>query len=189
MPNYCDYSMCVKGERKNIEEFIKVIQADYDYGTMEFSHDRHFFRVFEASYDEIEELGNEKCQVIIKGYCAWSVSSCMFDNYSLSYYSSLKKDYPNEFRGTTLPIESERLNLDIEVYSEECGMCFQEHYVILKGDLVCDECVDWCEYYLCDYETKEDAERELEIEITDEEWEGDEDFISRGGFGDWDFSI
>ena len=49
-------------------------------------------------------------------------------------------------------IESERLNLDIEVYSEECGMCFQEHYVILKGDLVCDECVDWCEYYLCDYE-------------------------------------
>ena len=114
----------------------------------------------------------------------------MFNDGSLSYYSRLEKNYPNEFRGTTLPIESERLNLDIEVYSEECGCCFQEHYMILKGDLICEECVDWYEYCLGDYETKEEAEEELEIEITDEEWEnGQDDYISRGGFGNWDFSI
>lgn len=188
MPNYCDYSMCVKGTKENVEEFIKVIQADYDYGTMEFSHNRHLFRVFEANYDEVEELCNNTFQVVINGYCAWSVASCMFNNHDSSYYNSLKAQYPNNFRGTTLPIESERLNLDIEVYSEECGMCFQEHYIILKGNVVCNECVEWCEYCLDDYNSREEAERELEISITNAEWK-EGGFISRGGFDDWDFEI
>lgn len=189
MPNYCNYSMCVKGTKESVEEFIKVIQADYDYGTMEFSHDRHLFRVFEAEYDEVEEVYNGIYQVIIKGYCAWSVNCCMLDTSKSSYYKSLKTDYPCEFRGTTLPIESKRLNLDIEVFSEEGGMCFQEHYVILKGDIVCDDCVDWQEYYIGEFNSKEEAERELGIEITDEEWNSEEDYIGRGGFGDWDFEI
>ena len=189
MPNYCYYSMCVKGTKENVEEFIKVIQADYDYSTMTFSHDRHLFRVFEAEYDEIERLDKYMYQVVIQGNCAWSVSSCMLDNGSYGYYEDCKKRFPNEFRGTTLPIESERLGLDIEVFSEECGMCFQEHYVILNGKLIVDECEDWNEYYLCDYNTKEEAEETLGIKITDEEWNGDEDFISRGGFGEWNFTI
>jgi hypothetical protein len=180
------YSMCVKGKKESIEEFIKVMQADYDYGTMEFSYDRHFFRVFEANYEEIEQLDLDEYQVIINGYCAWSVSSCMFKSY---YYRDLKERYPNEFRGTTLQSESIRLGLDIEVYSEECGCCFQEHYVILNGAVTVEESVDWYEYDLSEFDTKEEAEEELEIEITDEEWNSGEDFIGRGGFGDWDFTI
>lgn len=179
------YSMCVKGKKENINEFIKVIKAGYDYGAMEFDHDRHFCRVFEAYYEEIEDLGNGLAQVIINGDCAWSVNSCMFED---GYYSSLKAAYPNEFRGTTLPIESKRLGLDIEVFSEECGMCFQEHYVIINGDVIIDECVDWYEYCIDEYKTKEEAEEDLGIEITDEEWE-EHEFISRGGFGDWNFDI
>lgn len=189
MPNLCMYSMCVKGKKENIEEFIKVIEANYNYGTMEFSYDRHFFRVFEAYYEEIEQVKDDIYQVIIGGDCAWSVSSCMFDNHSLGYYATFKKDYGDKCRGTTLPIESKNLNLSIEVYSEECGMCFQEHYVIINGDVVVDECVDWYEYYLRDYATKSEAEEELEIEITDEEWNGQDDYISRGGFDNWDFTI
>ena len=193
MPNYCNYSMCVIGEKESVEEFIKIIQADYDYGTMEFSYDRHFFRVFEADYDEIENLGedhgNDVYQVIINGYCAWSVSSCMFDTGEYCYYQELKKRFPDEFRGTTILAESERLNLSVEIFSEECGMCFQEHYTIIDGKIIEDECVDYYEYYLRDYETKEEAEEELEIEITDEEWNGPDDFISRGGFDSWEFTI
>lgn len=189
MPNYCYYSMCAIGSKDSIEEFIKVIQADYDYGTMEFSYDRHFFRVFEADDDEIKKIGPHLYQVTISGNCAWSVSSCMFNDHSTSYYASLKSRYPKDFRGTTLPIESERLNLNIEVFSEECGMCFQEHYVIINGDIIVRECVDWEEYCLEDYETKEEAEEDLGIEITDEEWESGEPYISRGGFGEWDFTI
>lgn len=28
----------------------------------------------------------------------------------------------------------------MEVYSEECGFGFQEHYAFADGDLICDEC-------------------------------------------------
>jgi hypothetical protein len=188
MPNYCNYSMCVVGkQRKNVEEFIKVINADYNYGTMEFSYDRHMFRVFEATADEIEDRGDGTFEVIINGYCAWSVASCMLEH---GYYRDVKRDYPDNFRGTTLPLESKRLGLDIEVFSEESGMCFQEHYIISNGELEVDETEDWEEIWVEDYETKEDAEEDLEIKITDEEWEigSEEGYFTRGGF-DWDFEI
>ena len=184
MPNYCNYSMCVKGKKENIEEFVKVIQAHYDYNTMEFSHDRHLFRVFDAYYDEIEELADNSYQVVINGCCAWSVISCMFED---GYYSDIKERFPNDCRGTTLPIESKRLNLDIEVYSDESGCCFQEHYVVIKGDVVCEESVDWYEYFIDEYDSKEEAEKNLDIEITDAEWQ--EGYASRGGFETWDFEI
>lgn len=191
MPNICLYSMCTIGKKEDVEEFIKVIKADYDYGTMEFSHDRHFFRVFEADCDEIEDLGaniygDNLYKVIINGECAWSVGCCMFRG---GYYDDFKERFQNEFRGTTIPAESERLNLSIEVFSEECGCCFQEHYTVIDGKIIEDECVDWYEYDLSEYDTKEEAEENLEIEITDEEWNSGEDFISRGGFSSWDFTI
>ena len=51
-----------------------------------------------------------------------------------------------------------------------------------------DDCVDWCEYFLDEFGTKEEAEKELGITITDDEWES-RDVIERGGFGEWDFEI
>lgn len=91
MPNLCMYSMCVKGAKEKVEEFLKVIQADYDYGTMEFSHDRHLFRVFEACCNGIEELSDNRYQAIIDGDCAWSVHTCMFED---GYYSDIKGRFP-----------------------------------------------------------------------------------------------
>lgn len=186
MPNYCYYSMCVKGSKKNVEEFIKVMQADYNYSEKHFTFDRHMFRVFSAYADEVERDKGNVYSTVINGDCAWSVSTCMFEG---NYYNSLKERYPDEFRGTTLLRESKRLKLNIEVYSEESGCCFQEHYVIMDGDLIVDECVEWEEYSLDEYETKEEAERELEITITDEEWSDNEGYITRGGFDNWDFEI
>ena len=186
MPNYCNYSMKVVGTKQNIQEFIKVIQADYNYYDMTFSYDRHMFRVFEAEHDEIEERADGRFETVINGYCAWSVASCMF---AAGYYRDSQKSHPDNFKGTTLDIESKNLNLDIEVYSEEPGCCFQEHYIIINGDIVCDECVDWYEYWVEEYESKEDAQEELEIEITDEEWDTCDGCIRRGGFDDWCFEI
>ena len=187
MPNYCNYSMCVVGKKESIEEFIEVMNAGYNYGTMEFDYDRQMFRVFEAVNDEIEEYCDGRFQTIINGYCAWSVRSCMFED---GYYRDIKDRYPDNFRGTTLLLESEKLGIDIEVYSEEGGMCFQEHYVIIEGELVRDETTDWEEIWVEGYETKEGAEEDLGIEITDEEWsEGQsEGYFTRGGFA-WDFEI
>lgn len=186
MPNYCYYSMCVRGTKENVEEFIKVIEADYNYTDMKFTYKRHFFRVFEADYGEIEQMGDDDYRVTISGDCAWSVATCMLEG---GYYRDIKARYPREFRGTTLPKESKRLNLAIEVYSEECGMCFQEHYLFDNGDTIIDECVDYNEYYIGDFNSKADAEDELDIEITDEEWNSGEEYIKRGGFEEWYFDI
>ena len=185
MANNCFYSMYVKGSKEDVEEFIKVIKADYDYGTMKFSHDRHMFRVFSADEVEIEKRDDGKYGVVINGDCAWSVQSCMLED---GYYARCKAQYGDQFRGTSLENESENLNLEIEVFSEECGCCFQEHYVIRNGYVDVEECVEWHEYFIDEYDTKEEAEKDLEIEITDQEWEIRE-IITRGGFDNWDFTI
>ena len=189
MPNYCYYQMCVRGTKENIERFINVIQADYNYSTMEFSNDRHLFRVFEADYDKIEKLDENDYRVIISGDCAWSVSGCMLNEHRSSYYSRIKEQYPNDFRGTTLPKESKRLHLDIEVYSEECGEAFQEHYHFKNGKTIANECVDYNEYCIGDYNSKVEAEEDLGIKITDEEWNSGEEYIRRGGFEEWYFDM
>lgn len=186
MPNYCYYQMCVRGTKKNVDEFIKIINADYNYTDMKFTYKRHFFRVFDAHCDELEQVGDDDYRVFISGDCAWSVASCMLEQ---GYYRRVKAEYPKEFRGTTLPKESKRLNLVIEVYSEECGCEFQEHYLFENGDTLIDECVDYREYYIGDYNSKSEAEDELDIEITDEEWSSGEEYIKRGGFDSWDFEI
>lgn len=188
MPNICNYSMRVVGKRINIKEFIKIMKADYDYYSMTFSHNCHFFRVFEADADEIEDYCDGRSAVTINGDCAWSVYTCMFNNGPRSYYQELKRSYPNDFHGTLLPIESKRLNLDIEIFSEEGGCAFQEHYIVKQGEILCDDCVDWIKYDVEPYKSKNEAAKDLEVEFTDEEWNNNDGTICRGGF-EWDFSI
>lgn len=85
-----------------------------------------------------------------------------------TYYNQLLH-YEN-FRGTTLLEIRKTYNVDIKVYSEEPGLCFQEHYVIKNGCLEVEEEVPYYENY-----NEETGEYE-----------------SEGGFGSWDtwkFSI
>ena len=74
-----------------------------------------------------------------------------------------------------------------------CGKPKEETKRLITGPdgvCICDECVEWNEYYLGEYETKEEAERELGIIITDDEWlDNKDDSITRGGFPDWYFEI
>ena len=190
MPNYCDYSMCVRGTKEAINEFIKVIQADYDYSENKFSFDRHLFRVFEANVNEFEEVGDAQYRAIIDGYCAWSVSCCMLNSGDYSYYHTFEQRFKESFRGTTLLQESEKLNLAIEVFSQEPGCCFSEYYLIKNGELEESDCVKFYEYCIDDYKTKEEAEKELTTVITDYEWNNRHNvpWITRGGF-EWDFSL
>ena len=183
MPNYCDYEMRVQGKKENVEEFVRVIKTDYHYddaGNCKCEAGRHLWRVFEAN-DDMVDIEDGMAVANIWGYCAWSVFSCMFDG-----DGTYQQDRPDSC-GTTLQIESKNLCLDIEVYSKEPGMCFMEHYYIDNGEITVDECVEYAEYCICDYETKEEAEEELGIIISDHEWEH-EDYVGRGGM-EWDFSI
>ena len=181
MANICSFSMCVKGERKNIEAF---------YNAMIQNGNIYMGRGGDASI----EYEDEENRAFIDGWCKWSVQSAMIDN------AISMRTEPNiwsfgdgvdatKIEFITLFEACKKWNLDMEVYSEESGCCFQEHYICSNGNVICDECVEWNEYWISDYDTKEEAEKELDIKITDEEWNSGEDCISRGGFEDWDFEI
>jgi hypothetical protein len=180
MANICDFVMRVKGKRENIEKF---------YNTMHQNGNVYMGRGAEA---EINYEDNDIAE--INGWCKWSVVSALIDN-AISMRTEPGKWYFganfnfSKTQFVTLIEACRRWDIDMEVYSEESGCAFQEHYMVVDGDLVIDECVEWNEYCIDDYETKEEAERELEIEITDEEWDSKDSFISRGGFGEWNFEI
>ena len=129
----------------------------------------------------------------LTGTCKWSIQSALIDN-AVSMRNHPERWHfgdmdPSSLEFITLYQACYRWNLVMEVYSEECGNQFQEHYICDKGVILCDDCVDWEEYWIDDYETKEEAEAELGITITDEEWENRDDRITRGGFENWDFEI
>ena len=191
MANLCDYEMKIVGRKEDIADFIKVMQCDYDYEKNEFSFNRHMGgRVFDAiEVPEGMNFESGKYSIEIYGDCAWSVQACMTDG-DFTYYKDFEDEYGDNSRSTTLQLESERLHLDIEVYSNEIGIGFQEHYLIKDGLTKISESADLYVYCIEDYETKEEAELDNDITITDEEWSDNDGYIYRGGFENYGvFSI
>ena len=180
MANICSFSMCVKGKHEDIEKF---------YNAMSQKGKVYMGRGAEAeiNYDDDDNIA------FIDGWCKWSVQSALIDN-AISMRTEPSTWYWGEnvdatkLEFVTLHEACVKWNLDMEVYSEECGCCFQEHFVIVNGDMIVDDCVDYYEYFIGDYKTKEEAEADLDIVITDEEWNREE-YITRGGFRSWDFEI
>lgn len=178
MANMCDFVMRVRGKRENIEEFYNALIQNG--------------KIYMGRGAEAEINYEDGNTAQIKGWCKWSVVSALIDN-AISMRTepnrwSFDEDV-SELEFITLIEACKKWNVDMEVYSEEPGCCFQEHFIVIDGELVVDECVEWNEYCIDDFETKEEAEVELGIEITDEEWESGEAFISRDGFGEWIFEI
>lgn len=177
----CDFSMCVNGKRSDIEKF---------YNAMSQKGNVYMGRGADAEI----RYEDEENKAFIDGWCKWSIQSALIDN-AISMRKEPDKWYwgdsvdTSKIEFVTLFEACKKWNIDMEVYSEECGCCFQEHFVVVNGDVIVDECVDYEEYCIDDYNSKEDAERELGIEITDEEWTSGDTFIGRGGFENWDFEI
>ena len=183
MANICSFSMLVNGTHDNIEKFYNAMSQDGDI---------YMGRGAEAEIkydDNYDDEGNDRA--FIDGWCKWSVQSALHDN-AISMRTkpemwAFHNTDPSKLEFITFIEASEKWNLEVEVYSEEPGCEFQEHYIVRNGIMELDECVEWHEYWIDDYETKEEAEEEIGIFITDEEWE--EGFVQRGGFGEWVFEI
>lgn len=143
MANICNFSMVVKGKKENIEQFIDMMQQK---GTVWMGRGAV---VYSQDMEELEN-GIYRCQ--IDGDTKWSVISSMVDN-AISMRTETEKwgfgDDINkaELSFVTLFEACEQLQLDMEVYSEEAGIGFQEHYVFIDGNLVAEECVDYTEEY------------------------------------------
>lgn len=143
MPNYCDYAMKIKGSKRVIERVVKCLTTDYDYSKRKPAEHKHFFRVFEAWFnnnkDEMKRNEDGTYTLQVNGYCAWSVHSCMCSG-AHTYYEDCKKEHPNNFMGTTLKEQSK--NCEIEVFSEEPGCMFSEHYLFKNGKCLIDDCIE-----------------------------------------------
>ena len=180
MANYCNFNMCIVGRRSDIEAF---------YNAMILKGEIRMGRGAEA---EIEF--DDENHAAINGCCKWSVVSAMVEDAETmrtnpEHWAWDEDINPCDFEFITLFEACLKWNLVVEFYSEESGCTFQEHCVCNKGVVICNERAEWHEYCIDNYETKNDAESDLGIEITDEEWNGGDSFVGRGGFGSWDFKI
>lgn len=165
MANNCDYVMKIVGKQPDVEELI---------ARLTYENDKSFGRIF-----DLMEIDSKKHEGIYYyeccGDCAWSIYSSIIDVGENNVVAATKE-----------------LNLVIEIYSNECGCAFQEHYIISKGKTLKDECVDWQEWYYpeLDDETKEHvckligcSQEELQKMAKEKD-----DYVSYGGFenyGEW----
>ena len=154
MANNCGFSLKARGSEKDLSRLLSIMNyTDSEY---------RLYRIFEAVADTYEESNT----IYIYGDCAWSVRSCMLD-IEFNYYNSAKKTNSlvdnKGVKGITIDQLAKILNLDIEIWSEEYGCGFQEHYIINhNGEIEVSDCVD-----------------AVEVEVGDDEWE------VQGGFPDY----
>lgn len=185
MANDCLGYVTVRGYKDNVDEFTRIIQADYDYNKMEFSHKPHLFRVFEAQI-YYEELNGLQKTVSYSIDCAWSIYSCMLKG-DHTYYNDLKERF-KEFYGTHLQQEAKRLNLWIEAQGSEPALGFQEYYLINNfGMVIEDHCVDYHEVCPDWYDLLDEFNDDLkgfgsDMQYTEQEFKNKKyDIISIGG--------
>ena len=152
MANDCNYEMKIKGSKETIQRVIDCLKANYNYYEGKPAH-KHFFRVFECvdedEYEIYGDNGDGTFTAFVWGYCAWSVWSCMMKG-EHTYYDDVKRNHPDTFMGTCLEEQSQ--DCEIEVFSEEPGMGFSEHYYFKNGVCLIDTSVEMREEWDEEYE-------------------------------------
>lgn len=190
----CIFSMKINGKVEGVKKFIDIMETDcrVDWeaskgvSNMKYvchgDSDRYFWHLDNLYFSDIEDVGNGMVSVRIRGECSYSVYCCMFEGES-TYYEFYKGS-----NGTTLVNESKNLDLDIEVFSSEPVYEFMEHYLIKKGTLLVKDVIDYCEYWLDDYDDVDELNKICGTNFTQEDWDNADEFISIGGI-EWHFSI
>lgn len=166
MANNCYFRMKVVGMPEHIKELIDMLTKKDKYQDTGLGG-IYFCEIYEGSADE--------GAVELWGECAWSVATAMIDYGTLDVI--------------TLPAATEKFGLTVEVYSEELGMGFQEHYLVENGKIIIEECVDCEEYYVQDMTADEKEEFKREHRLTEGEIieRMEEGYVKIGGFERWDF--
>lgn len=142
----------------NLREFDNIVVNSH----MSDPKEKYFLRSeFELLTDPIVLLNAEDYEMLCIDYggtCAWNVGSTLACNLVEDNVGPLV---------TNLQRESELLALDIEVFSEEPGWGFQEHYLYKQGWEIKNEILPYEDIY---------------NEKTDE-------YERTGGFESWGFTI
>ncbi len=165
MANECDFKMRILGREQNVDELMTLLRYENN-GTF-----RGFGHIWEIDIIS-EHRDNGLYCVDTAGACAWSIHSSLID-------------VP-----TTQNIlnESKRLGLAVEIYSKEPGFAFSEHYIIARGEMLREECIDYEEINILGMSAAElDAfSRKSEHSIEELKKLADENdgYVAIGGFGE-----
>ena len=162
MANNCMVDMKISGKAKNIKELVDMLSRKGQY------KNDGLGRVFECCYDDYDfEVANDEDIIGVNVFLdvAWSIQSAMRNNSSRN-----------------LETETKRLNLVVEAYSTEPGFGFQEHVLIDRGEVIIDECIDYEEYYVGDYESIEAYNEDNDTDFTEDMVNENED-VCIGGYG------
>ena len=132
MANNCWYCMSVVGPRESIERLYSIMNYE--------DPKLYIYRVFEATWcDEPEEIEDGRYFAKISGDVAWSISSWLDD---IPYVTrNDRRLYVN------LRFLSDLLHLDFEIQSEEPGCAFQQHCVIVNGEVKMYQDCTWFDLY------------------------------------------
>lgn len=171
MANICRFNMVVKGEKDKVEIFKNMIRGA---GTV------HMGSCAEIDNEQMEKLDNNIFRCFLDGQTEWSVlSSLISDAITMreepETWNFCDTDKPKFF--ITLFEACEQLELDMECYSDESDIGFQEHFLFVNGELLENECID---YDVDDYDDYDDDDYD------DDDYDED---IFTGGFGEWKFQI
>lgn len=129
MANNCYFEMKIAGEEKAVEEFVQMLRWEGPFKQSGLG--RVYSFDVDLSLAEKDPDGRPFISVQGQGDCAWSIKTAMIDT----------KRHP-------LLEEIKRLGLAVEAYSSEPGVGFQEHYLIVKDEVLIDECVDYEEHWI-----------------------------------------
>lgn len=133
MPNYCRWKMHVQGDPASIEVLAARLRGDMDAEL--FFPRANLMNTFEMSWLDSRTAS-------LEADCAWSVYSCMFDG-----SNTYKADAMDPSPYATLEDSSRELALKIEVYSNEPGVGFAEHYLFENGEELINETTDYKEFF------------------------------------------
>lgn len=142
MPNLCDINIIVRGRKEAVEKFSNAISTNYN------SNYDKFCRIFQSDISENDSYGlvdYQKYNVT----CEWSAFCCMRRG-QYSYYDDVKNDHEqsSDINVTCIEELSEKYGIEVELWSQEPGMEFEEHYHIKNGKILCDDCHEFSEVYI-----------------------------------------
>lgn len=167
MANDCCFDVKIKGPEDKVHKLEDWLSASYNYNEGQTSctirrylgNGEHIdepcehhigYRIFDFSLCDEGNCDDGSYLLYGFGTCAWSCKTCMFGGPG-TYYGDIENKKQERY-SITLPDACKELGVAIEIYSDEPGVGFAEHYYINnQGEVIIDECSDLDELFF-DYQ-------------------------------------
>lgn len=132
MTNYCCFEAKIAGEENAVAELIRMLKWEGEFKNAGLGS-VFSFQPQSLDYPEGKYSVNSLVAVKGMGNCAWSVQTSMM---------AIGDDCPS------LESETKRLGLAVEIFSSVPSFGFQEHVLVVNGEVIIKDTVDYEEHLL-----------------------------------------